>query len=104
MFLTQIRKIAVTKLRKQNDLLRDQLRDLSLKLTDVLDKAKPKMKGKEDRVIEFKEDTLAKELENSKQQLVFYKKELNQLKNRLEVISGEDRFDMLFIMTFLMRN
>ena len=63
-----------------------------MKLTDVLEKAKPKAKVKDDKIIEFKEDTLARELENSKQQLSFYRKELQQLKNRLEVVSGEDRF------------
>ncbi len=84
-------KIAVGKLKKQNETLRIQLRELSEKLSDVLDKTKVKTKVKEDRPGEFKEDTLIKELENSKQQLNFYKKEMQNLKNRIEVVSGEDR-------------
>jgi len=84
-------KIAVGKLKKQNETLRVQLRELSEKLSDVLEKTKVKTKVKEDRPGEFKEDTLIKELENSKQQLSFYKKEMQNLKNRIEVVSGEDR-------------
>ena len=84
-------KIAVGKLKRQNETLRIQLRELSEKLSDVLDKTKVKTKVKEDRPGEFKEDTLIKELENSRQQLAFYKKEMQNLKNRIEVVSGEDR-------------
>lgn len=78
-------------MRGQNEDLRDQLKDLSNKLTEVLNKSRSKQKLKEDKPKEFNEDILAKEIENSKQQVGQYKKEIQALKNRLEICSSEDR-------------
>jgi hypothetical protein len=57
-----------------------------------LDKSRQKQKFKEDKPLEFKEDTLVKEIENSQQQIAQYKKEIVNLKNRLEICSSEDRY------------
>ena len=60
-------------------------------MSEVIDKSK--IKTKEEKPQEFKEETLAREIDNSKQQMVIYKKEMEQLKNRLDAcVSGEDRF------------
>lgn len=66
---------------------------MSDKLTEVLEK-KTKQRVKEEKPQEFREDTLAKELENAKQSLVQYKKELQLLKTREEMASSEDRYDL----------
>ena len=67
------------------------MKDLSNKLTEVLNKSRAKQKIKGDKPQEFNEDILSKEIENSKQQIGQYKKEIQQLKNRLEICSSEDR-------------
>lgn len=79
-------------MRGQNEDLREQLRDLSSKLTEVLDKSKQKQKFKDDKPHEFKEETLVKEIENSQAQIALYQKEILNLKNRLEICSSEDRY------------
>jgi hypothetical protein len=79
------------KLKAQNETLRGQLRELSNKLTDALERVKPRNPKPLDNYNphEFKEETLAKELENSNKQIAMYKKEINALRNRVDADQAE---------------
>lgn len=79
------------KLKTQNEALRNQLRDLSVKLTEALDKVKPKnQKPSENaKAPEFREETIQKELANANQQIAMYKKEIATLRNRIDVDTAE---------------
>ena len=84
------RKTTIHKLRSQNETLRTQLRDLSYKLTEALEKIRPKNPQAVDKSIpEFKEETLHKELENSNKQLAMYKREIQLLRNRVDTDQAE---------------
>ena len=70
--------------------MRNQLRDLSYKLTEALEKARPKNPaGVEKAAPEFSQETLTKELDNSTKQIAMYKKEIALLRNRVDTDQAE---------------
>ena len=83
----------IGKLRSQNEKLRNQLKDLSQKLTETLDKFKQKKNPPQQKVPEFRDEVLKKELENSHSQIEQYKKEISALKARLESFHTGDRYE-----------
>ena len=78
------------KLRSQNDKLRAQLKELSAKLTDTLEKLKLK-KEQEYHVQDFRDEIVRKELENANKQIVQYQKDIMKLKARIQVTHTVER-------------
>lgn len=89
-YLTYYSHALNQKLRIQNEKLRSQLKELSAKLTETLERVKNK-KVPEKNTIEFREDTLRKELENATKQLQIYQKENEKLKYKIETTHTHDR-------------
>ena len=75
------RNIINQKLKIQNEKLRSQLKELSYKLTETLEKVKNK-KNPDRGATEFRDDTLRKELDNANKQLQYYQKEIEKFKNQ----------------------
>ncbi len=84
-------KSIISKLRAQNEKLRTQLKELSAKLTETLDKVKLKKAPEKTNPQDFRDDTLRKELENANKQMVGYQKEIEKLKYRIQATHTEQK-------------
>lgn len=78
------------KLKIQNEKLRSQLKELSYKLTETLEKVKNK-KNPDKSATEFRDETVRKELDNANKQLQFYQKEIEKLKYKLDTTHTHER-------------